>query len=121
MGQFLRHAIAAQMVVKTEVSMDEYRTHFDLDALILLAHINRTNMEQSGESEGDVIARTDIVFAVWPDPTKVETVSVMPIKGGRKMLRMPLERHTDGASVTALLCASQQEANAFRQQYGGNS
>jgi len=99
--------------------MAEYRTHFDLDALILLAHINRTNMENSGESEGDVIARTDIVFAVWPDPTKVETVSVMPIKGGRKMLRMPLERHPDGVSATAFLCANQQEAHALRRQYGG--
>lgn len=100
--------------------MDEYRTHFDLDALILLAHINRTNMEISGESEGDVIARNDIVFGVWPDPTNVETVSVMPIKGGRKMLRMQVLGHGD-VSVAALLCANQQEANAFRQQYGGSS
>lgn len=101
--------------------MDEYRTHFDLDALILLAHINRTNMEHSGESEGDVIARTDIVFAVWPDPTNIETVSVMPIKGGRKMLRMRLERHPEGVSVTAFLCADQQEAHDLRQQYENTS
>lgn len=101
--------------------MDEYRTHFDLDALILLAHINRTNMELSGESEGDVIARTEIVFAVWPDPTNIETVSVMPIKGGRKMLRMRLGRHPEGVSVTAFLCAGQQEANVLRHQYGGAS
>lgn len=90
-----------------------------MDALILLAHINRTNMEHSGESEGDVIARTDIVFAVWPDPTNVETVSVMPIKGGRKMLEMRLGRYPHGVSVTAFLCAGQQEANVLRQQYGG--
>ena len=69
----------------------------------------------------DVDAMIAAYYDLVPDPTNIETVSVMPIKGGRKMLRMRLGRHPEGVSVTAFLCAGQQEANVLRHQYGGAS